>query len=312
MDRLPPLKALRVFQVAAETGSFKLAAEKLFVTQAAVSQQIRLLEEFFSEQLFSRLNREVRLTPAGVRLLPHVQDAFGAIEQGCRVLAADPAPNQLKITSLPSFAARWLIPRLGSFQQAYPQYSCLVSTSCDLHDFSDDSQDLAIRFSSGGDAGLEERILTEDYILPVCHPLLLQEIESGQKKLSELPVLIDDSPELKEINSSFKQLCGGQNQVVLQLLDSSLQVDAALNGQGVAPVRFSLIYEYIQRGHLVCTLPYYWYSPYANYLVAPGSHFERPKVAAFSRWISEQAQTIDIHWEAFKKESGVVPLNSKV
>lgn len=305
MDRLPPLKALRVFQVAAESGSFKKAAEDLFVTQAAVSQQIRLLEEFYAEQLFERLNREVRITSAGARLLPFVQQAFSAIEEGSRILAADPSPNQLKITSLPSFAARWLIPRLGAFQQAFPQFSCQVSTSCDLHDFSDNSQDLAIRFAEGGSQGLTEKVLAKDYIIPVCHPDLLTKLESGSVTLSDLPLLIDDSPELKEINHAFKQRFGGLNQVVLQILDSSLQVDAALNGQGVAPVRFSLVYEYLARGHLVCPLTCYWHSPYYNYLVAPESHFERPKVEAFSTWILQEAAMIETQWTQFRDEIGL-------
>ncbi|WP_415898074.1 LysR family transcriptional regulator [Neptuniibacter sp. QD57_21] len=300
MDRLPPLKALRVFLVAAEHGSFKVAAEKLFVTQAAVSQQIRLLEEYFAKPLFIRLNREVRLSPAGAALLPYIQQAFKAIEEGSRALSVDPSPNQLKITSLPSFAARWLIPRLGSFQQAYPEFNCLVSTSCDLHDFSDDSQDLAIRFAEGGNTQLMEKILTEDYIVSVCHPDLLQTKDGADLNLGNLPLLIDDSPELKQVNAGFIREMGGNNQVVLQLLDSSLQVDAALNGQGVAPIRYSLVYEYIERGHLVCPLKCYWNSPYANYLVAPEANFDRPKVMAFTDWIMEEVRAVEAHWQVFK------------
>lgn len=305
MDRFPPLKALRVFLVAAEHGSFKVAAEKLFVTQAAVSQQIRLLEDYFAKPLFIRLNREVRLSPAGASLLPYIQQAFKAIEEGGRALSVDPSPNQLKITSLPSFAARWLIPRLGSFQQTYPEFSCLVSTSCDLHDFSDDSQDLAIRFAEGGKTQLMEKILTEDYIVSVCHPDLLRDKNGDKTDLARLPLLIDDSPELKQVNAGFMREMGGKNQVVLQLLDSSLQVDAALNGQGVAPVRYSLVYEYIERGHLVCPLKCFWNSPYANYLVAPEANFERPKVMAFTHWIMEEAKAVEAHWQAFKAASGI-------
>lgn len=305
MDRFPPLKALRVFLVAAEHGSFKVAAEKLFVTQAAVSQQIRLLEDYFAKPLFIRLNREVRLSPAGASLLPYIQQAFKAIEEGSRALSVDLSPNQLKITSLPSFAARWLIPRLGSFQQTYPEFSCLVSTSCDLHDFSDDSQDLAIRFAEGGKTQLMEKILTEDYIVSVCHPDLLRDKNGDKTDLARLPLLIDDSPELKQVNAGFMREMGGKNQVVLQLLDSSLQVDAALNGQGVAPVRYSLVYEYIERGHLVCPLKCFWNSPYANYLVAPEANFERPKVMAFTHWIMEEAKAVEAHWQAFKAASGI-------
>lgn len=303
MERLPPLKALRVFQVAAEQGSFKLAAERLNVTQAAVSQQIRLLESFFGESLFERLNREVRLTPAALRLLPYLQKAFSLIEEGGRALAQDPLPHQLKITSVPSFAARWLIPRLGEFQKYNPQISSFVSTSCDLHDFSDDSQDLAIRFSSGGFDGLAQESISDDYILPLCHPRLLDDIKMGLSSLQDLPLLIDESPELVSVTKAFKHLFKDNQTVALQVVDANLLMDAALNGQGIAPVRFSLAYELIRRGQLVCPLAVYWDSPYTYFLVAPEAHFSRPKVAAFSQWIKQQTAVIEDEWVLFSKQA---------
>lgn len=309
MERLPPLKALRVFQMAAETGSFKMAAERLNVTQAAVSQQIRTLESFFGEALFERLNREVRLTPAALRLLPFLQQAFSLIEEGGRALAQDPAPHQLKITSVPSFAARWLIPRLGEFQQLHPQLSSFVSTSCDLHDFSDDSQDLAIRFSAGGFPGLAEEVISNDYILPLCHPMLLQRVESGECKIEDLPLLIDESPELISVTKEFKALFGQNQTIALQVVDANLLMDAALNGQGIAPVRYSLAFELIQRGQLVCPLSVYWLSPYTYFLVAPSAHFTRPKVAAFSQWIKGASAVIDDHWQVFSHQAKLQKLN---
>lgn len=303
MERLPPLNALRVFQIAAEQESFKQASEKLHVTQAAISQQIKLLEKFFGEKLFVRLNREVKLTPAAERLLPYVQKAFLLLEEGSKSFQQDPLPHQLKITSVPSFAARWLIPRLGDFQALNPNLTSFVSTSCDLHDFSDDSQDIAIRFSSGGFPGLKEEVICQDYILPLCHPMLLDKVTSLGLELQELPLLIDESPELASVSQAFKELFGQKSSIALQVIDANLLMDAALNGQGIAPIRYSLAFELIQRGQLVCPLNVYWDSPYTYFLVAPDLHFGRPKVAAFAHWLKGQIAIIEEQWSDFSSKT---------
>lgn len=311
MERLPPLNALRVFQIAAEQESFKHASEKLHVTQAAISQQIKLLEKFFGEKLFVRLNREVKLTPAAERLLPYVQKAFLLLEEGSKSFEQDPFPHQLKITSVPSFAARWLIPRLGDFQALHPDLTSFVSTSCDLHDFSDDSQDIAIRFSSGGFPGLKEEVICKDYIMPLCHPMLLDKVTSMgsdlgsglASELQELPLLIDESPELASVSQAFKELFGPKSSIALQVVDANLLMDAALNGQGIAPIRYSLAFELIQRGQLVCPLNVYWDSPYTYFLVAPEQHFSRPKVAAFTHWLKGQIAIIEEQWSDFSSKT---------
>ncbi|MEM5537820.1 LysR family transcriptional regulator [Neptuniibacter pectenicola] len=305
MSRLPPLKALRVFQVAAECGSFKLAAEKLHVTQAAVSQQIKLLEAFFDEPLFTRLNREIRPTPSALQLLPFIQQAFSLIEEGSKALEADAFPHQLKITSIPSFAAQWLIPKLGVFQAQQPDLSCFISTSLDLHDFSDDSQDLAIRFGLGGFAGLKERMIAHDYILPLCHPMLFDSLKRGERTLDEMPILLDSSPELAPLNAAFQAKFGAPSKVALQVEDSSLLMNAVLNGQGVAPIRYSLAFELIQRGQLVCPANVYWNSDFRYYLVAPEAYFQRHKVKVFSQWIIDEVSVIEKSWQAYKQQAGL-------
>lgn len=297
MERLPPLKALRVFQVAAELGSFKLAADKLHVTQAAISQQIRLLEEYFDEALFVRLNREVQLTPAAMTLLPYLQKAFELINEGARTFSQDPNPDQLKITTIASFAARWLVPRLNGFQRETPELSCYVSTTDAVFNFSDSSQDIAIRFSPGGTSGLHEVLLSTDYVLPLCHPTLLE-----QQTDKQLPLLIDDSSDIREVNASFIELFGGDQHVALKMRDSSILIDAALNGQGIAAVRYSLAMEQIKHGLLMPARPIYWNSPYSYYLVAPEAFFKRPKVAAFIQWVMAEAKVIEEHWHKFCAE----------
>ncbi|WP_286238772.1 LysR substrate-binding domain-containing protein [Neptuniibacter halophilus] len=301
MLRIPSLKALRVFQQAAELGSFKLAAQRLHVTQAAISQQIRALEADLGVQLFERLNREVRLTAAARQLLPYLQTAFSAIEEGVRGLSDDPNPDQLKITTISSFAARWLVPRLQRFQQSQPGLSCYVTTTMQIYDFSDNSQDLAIRFSPGRDDGLTQILLAEDYIVPLCHPHLLQRLQSGEMLQTEMPLLIDDSSDLAEVNPQFRALFGGEEQVALKMKDASILIDAALNGQGVAATRFSLAQDQVERGLLVPACPVYWPSPYRYYLVAPETYFLRHKVSEFQRWVQTEAEDLNRSWQCFSQ-----------
>ncbi|MFQ3231097.1 MAG: DNA-binding transcriptional LysR family regulator, partial [Reinekea sp.] len=121
-----PLQGLFYFYVAAEAGSFKLAAERLFITPAAMSQQIRQLEEKLDIKLFERHHREVRLTEAGRQLLPYVQTSFNALQDGVNLLGQDPDPTKLAISTLPSFAQQWLVPRLGNFSKVAPDLTILT------------------------------------------------------------------------------------------------------------------------------------------------------------------------------------------
>ncbi|WP_027857719.1 LysR substrate-binding domain-containing protein [Marinobacterium jannaschii] len=306
--RLPPLKSLRVFQIAAEQGSFKLAAEKLNVTQAAVSQQIRQLEAFIEVELFRRLSREVRLTAEGEQLLPYVQRGFGAFLEGMQVLSRDPNPNRLTITTVPSFAGSWLVPKLGLFQQRHPEISCHLSLSHAIENFSDGVNDIGVRFGRGNYPGLEAKQFSRDFNVPLCHPLLLQQLGGEPGAIGRLPLLIDDSPELdrmlRQFHAIFDNKCCGPT-TNLTISDSNMLVDAALSGQGLALVRFSLAYELIERGQLVCPLPVYWHSPYSYYLVAPKGHFSRPKVEQFEAWIMEETAGIERAWERFRQQRGL-------
>lgn len=307
MERLPPLKALQVFQVAAQCLSFKLAAEQLHVTQAAVSQQIKLLESHLDVTLFERLNREVRLTAEAKLLLPHVERGFAAFSEGVRLLRQDPFPNQLTITTVPSFAGSWLVPRLGQFQQKHLDLSCRISLSHTLQNFSDGSVDVGIRFGTGNYPELDVTPLSPDYNLPLCHPSLVEQINQPGRSITELPLLIDESPELDRMIGQFINCCGegGERSSSLLISDSNMLVDAALSGQGIALIRYSLAYKHIERGQLVCPLPIYWNSPYAYYLVTSPAHLKRDKVTKFSSWIKNEIEEIESSWAEFSKNNNM-------
>jgi LysR family transcriptional regulator, glycine cleavage system transcriptional activator len=169
-ERLPPLNALRTFEAAARHLNFTVAAEELHVTAAAVSHQIRSLESHLGVELFQRSGRSLALTNAGRALVPDLQHAFARIQSATREVRRADAAGPLTVAVPPSFAAKWLIPRLQGFRDLYPDIEVKVIVSSGLAEFGRDDVDLAIRYGRGDYAGLHtERLLSATYY-PVCSP----------------------------------------------------------------------------------------------------------------------------------------------
>ena len=305
MSRLPPLKSLQAFRYAAEAQSFKLAAEQLHVTQAAISLQIKALEQHLGVELFLRLTREVVLTTEGRQLLPYVSKAFSSLEQGVAELGEDPHPNRLSLSVLPSFAGRWLVSRLGRFQQQHPEIMIHLLPSQQLATFENNTVDLAVRFGRGNYPGLSTRLLQKEYLLPVCHPSLIDMEQPIAPQLAQLPMLADDSPDMLGSRSQFEQVLGfplPPHSTRLYVSDATMLVEALLSGQGVAMLRFSLVYELLQRGQLICPTAVYLKSVFDYYLVAPDAYFQRPKMRKFERWLRDEAKEIEASWQQFYAE----------
>lgn len=172
---LPSFNALRAFEAAARQGSFVNAAEELFVTPAAVSHQIKGLEEFLNVALFERVGRSVVLTDAAKRILPELQQAFHLIEQA--VAKLDDDVHLLTVSANPGFAAKWLLPRIHLFNQQHPDIDVRLDASSASNTFQRDGVDLAIRFGTGDYPGMVSLPLLGPYdeeIFPVCSPSLLQ------------------------------------------------------------------------------------------------------------------------------------------
>ncbi len=326
MSRLPSLKALQAFRHAAETKSFKLAAEQLFVSQAAISQQIKTLEQQLGVTLFHRRTREVKLTSEGQQLLPYISKAFTSLEQGVSHLNDDPNPQQLTLSTLPSLASRWLVPRLGNFQAKEESLNIHISPSIKLDNFDDNLLDLAIRFGEGNYPGLSSKLLMRDYMIPVCHPslihnrrpteeqleelpLLTHERRPTEAQLRKLPLLMDDSPDMTDLWPLIDTVLGlskAGKGPRLQVSDSNILVEALLSGQGLAAARFSLVYELLERKQLICPAPIYLPTHFSYYLVAPPHHFNRPKVQRFEHWLRQQTGEISQSWEQFKRQQKIV------
>ena len=171
--RLPPLKSVHYFEVAARLQSFTKAANELNVTHSAISHQIKALEQWLGQPLFERKTRQVRLTEAGKRFLGPVKTAFEQLSEGAAEITRFGKDRPLTVTALPSLAAKWLVPRLSDFQRQHPDIQVRLSATSTVEQIGGRDIDLGIRFGRGRWDGLESELLAENDIFPVCAPSLI-------------------------------------------------------------------------------------------------------------------------------------------
>src|ERR1700688_5255490 len=169
-DRLPPMQALRAFEAAARTRSLTRAAESLHLTHGAISHQIKSLETDFGVRLVERAGRGIRLTDEGERFATRVRAVLSDLGDAVREVSERANPRQLRVSVIPSFAARWLLPRIGRFFAAHPDIDLDVSATNLLVDFRRDEIDVAIRHGSGDWPGLVSEYVLDDVYFPVCSP----------------------------------------------------------------------------------------------------------------------------------------------
>jgi LysR family glycine cleavage system transcriptional activator len=180
---LPPLPAIRAFEAAARLGSFTKAADELHMTQAAVSYQIKQLEQRLGLALFHRQPRQVVLTPAGQRLAPAVLDAFKQLRTAFEQ-AIERVESELAITALPTIAAAWLVPRLGTFQLAHPRLAVRLDTAVQLVDLTRGEFDVGIRIGAGEWPGLHADFLLPSLFTPLCSPALRERLRTPADMLA--------------------------------------------------------------------------------------------------------------------------------
>ena len=291
MRRLPPLKALRAFESAARHLSFTVAAKELFVTQAAISHQVKGLEDHLGVDLFRRLNRGLVLTDEGQAYLPPVRRAFDLIHDATARLAEQDESGTLTVTVLPSFAARWLVARLGRFRAAHPDIDVHVSPTANMVDLTRENVDVGIRYGRGEYPGMRtDRLLKED-IVPVCSPQLL----AGETALLEAKKLIHHTLLHHGSHGDWRtwllaaEVDGIDPTRGPVYSDSSHLVEAAVAGQGVALARGVLAADALASGALVRPFELSLPTEYAYYLVCPETRADRAKVVAFRNWLLEEA-----------------------
>ena len=252
MPRPMPLNALRAFECAARHLSIREAAEELHVTPAAVSLQIKSLEEVLGVQLFHRLGRGLALTPAGVRARPWFEDGFNSLREGMLQIQNPENGESLNIWTAPSFASKWLIPRLSSFSKLYPEVNLRVTASVDLVDqrntqrnfaeeqFRQLGIDVAIRFGNGRSSGCEVIKLMPVSIMPLCSPSLTELSSYPLNKpedLTHFTLLHDDSPYEGRPDwhgwLSAHNVTSVDGHKGLRFNQGAMALQAAIEGQGV-------------------------------------------------------------------------------
>ena len=293
--RLPPLNALRAFEAAARHLSFTKAAEELYVTQAAVSHQVKALEAALGVQLFRRLNRRLMLTDAGQLYLPALTEAFDAIDAATGRLRADENAGSLTVSVANSLAAKWLLPRLPRFRERHPEIDVEVSAADRLVDFGRDNVDMGIRYGLGNYPGLKVDPLMEDTVFPVCSPQLVDgpPVLRAPEDLRHHTLLHDDvgpgqAPDWRHWLTAAG-VTGVNPERGPRYSHSSLVLQAAIDGQGVALGRSSLVSLDLEAGRLVQPFGPTLASHFACYVVSPVATAERPKIKAFRDWLLEEA-----------------------
>lgn len=294
---LLPLNALRAFDAAARHTSFKLAADELAVTPAAVSQQVRSLEEYLGVALFRRTRRALVLTPNAEKALPALQNGFKGFEEAVKLLQAADSDNTLKISVSPSFASKWLVPRLGDFYEVESEAIVKVDASMHLVDFNQEEVDVAIRYGGGNYPGLYVEELLREEVVPVCSPDLIAD-ESAIADVVDLAktTLIHDDSSLEDescptwemwLRAAGSEMADGQRG--LHFNQSQLAIEAAVAGRGVALAKRMLAEADLQSGRLVRPFEESQEVGFAYYIVCPEDRLESGKVLNFVAWLRDEA-----------------------
>lgn len=288
--RLPPLNSLRTFESAARHLSFTKASEELFVTQAAVSHQIKHLEEFLGLNLFHRKNRKLSLTEEGADYWPQIRDIFEQLKNATENLQTAGASGSLNVNVAPTFAIEWLIPRLDQFKRLYPDIDVRITANNDDKevDFFGEDIDVAIYFSKGRyRKGIYKQRLLDEYLIPVCSPKLINSANPllQPTDLKNHTLLHEDSTEdwkrwLKKAEITGIDLTHGT------IFSHTVMVlQAAIHGQGVAIGYSILAQQEIDSGRLVCPFDITIPSINSYDFACPEGHQEKPKISAFRDWL---------------------------
>ena len=291
--RIPPLPALRAFESAARHRSLRLAADELHVTHGAVSHQIKFLQETLGVELMERQGRGIALTPAGQRLAPQLSDALLRLAQVIDVVQPEPRDKPLRISVLPSFAAKWLLPRLSAFMAQHPDTALTLDASVSVVNLHNTGIDLAFRYGPGLWPGVHAELLMQEEMLVICSPTYRKgKLPKRPKDLLRHPLLRDESAHAWQ---DWFHAAGVRDAIPVPAAafsDAGLLLQAVLAGQGVALVRSVLAHDDIAAGRL-CVLP----GPqlpaaFAYYVVTDPRSPLSAKGLAFVDWVRVQVKAM--------------------
>lgn len=308
-ESLPPLNALRAFEATARHLSFSRAAEELHVTPAALSHQIKGLEDFLGVKLFRRKPRAIELTDAGRSLYPGTHAGFGQLRQAVQSLERIRNDRVLVVSAPPGFTAKWLAPRLHRFIAQHPDIDTRISSTPSLLDFATDSVDVVIRNAASPPTNMHAEKLVEIFTLPVASPNFIEEV-GGLKRPEDLlrvPLIHDESishlpnvpywPEwfaahgLKNVDLSRG----------LRFNSADHALEAAIEGGGVVLAYRTLAYDDLRVGRLVAPFDLLLNTSRAFYLACETGGQNRPKIRAFRNWVRTEMDRMIVDCEAVAK-----------
>ncbi|MEB8431101.1 transcriptional regulator GcvA [Cocleimonas sp. KMM 6892] len=303
MRRLPPLNSIRAFEATARHLSFSKAAEELNVTPGAVSQQVKVLEDYLNIKLFKRRNRLILLTDEAQICLPLLTQGLDNMAHAIDLIRKQNDDKPLTITASPTFTSRWLMPRLSSFQHEFPDIDVRIDASNDLADLINDDIDVGIRFGTGEYPGLEADYLFSQSVIAVCNPELLKRKDKLKtpEDLKHHTLLhahgdyffIDNTHVDWEMWFATVGAKGIDGRHGLHFSQHNLLVEAAIRGQGVALVGDVVVNDELKTGQLVklfedTDIPL----KFSYYLIYPNVKSNLPRVKIFRQWLLDEVKKV--------------------
>jgi LysR family glycine cleavage system transcriptional activator len=300
--RLPPLNSIRAFEATARHYSFSKAAEELNVTPGAVSQQVKVLEDYLNIELFKRKNRSILLTDEAQVCLPLLSDGLDKLAKGIDMIREQNNQKPLTITTPPALTSYWLLPRLSEFKKQFPNIDVRIDASNTLADLINDDIDVGIRFGTGNYPELETEYLFSQKIIPVCSPSLLQankiqtpqDLENVTLLHTQSDFFVRDSTHVDwdmwfaSVGTSHIDPNHG-----LHFSQHSLAVDAAIRGQGVALVGDVVVSDELASGQLIklfehTDIPL----NFSFYLVYSKTKAALQRVRSFRAWLLNEVSKV--------------------
>jgi len=303
--RLPPLNSLKAFEAAARHLSFTRAAAELNVTQAAISHQVKGLEETLGLALFRRVNRSLLLTDEGQALYPDLGSAFDTIAAAVERLYERDRAGVLTLSTLDSIAASWLVPKIGKFRSQHPDIDVRISTSDQIVDFTSGGFDMALRYGIGVYSGMEVVSLMKETLFPVLSPSLLEKFGPLDRPadLARFPLLHDD---MRDDWGVWMEAAGVDGINVSRgpsFSHSYLVQQAAVAGEGVALGRSVLIVDDLAAGLLIRPFDIDLKAHHYYSAVYPKASAKRPKIIAFRDWLVAEAKETEARFVAVVGQS---------
>jgi LysR family glycine cleavage system transcriptional activator len=309
---LPALNSLRTFEAAARLGSFTRAARELHVTPAAVSHQIRGLEEYLGVSLFRRTTRKLALTDQATAAADTLREAFERINQSVELLRSSGRAGTLCISVTPAFATRWLVARLARFQQQHPRIHLRITASPSPVDFDQEDVDVAVRIGRGAFAGVAAIKLFHEFLAPVASPAFLrQNILRKPADVARVPMLHDSSMRRAGRPQGWLEwfrIAGAplaDTRRSMHFDDGHLALQAAAAGGGVALGRLVYAVDDLATKRLRIAMPPIVEMDIAYYLLIPEARANLPSVIAFRSWIEVEAANFRRSFEKLFRGQGI-------